>query len=115
VLLRSGQQGRIWVRGEQVSGAGPAPDHHHRRRQRHGRGSGLYWESFFKRSIPVLDLPAGFTAYPRELSRPPCHWLEPYLRNIVHWGTAERGGHFAAFEQPDIFVDELRSCFALMR
>jgi len=75
----------------------------------------LYWESFFKRSIPVLDLPAGFTAYPRELSRPPRHWLEPYLRNIVHWGTAERGGHFAAFEQPDIFVDELRACFALMR
>jgi hypothetical protein len=33
----------------------------------------------------------------------------------VHWGTAERGGHVAAFEQPDIFVDELRACFALVR
>ncbi|MEO7437791.1 MAG: epoxide hydrolase, partial [Candidatus Binatia bacterium] len=40
---------------------------------------------------------------------------EKRYKNIVYWNELDRGGHFAAFEQPAAFVDELRACFRLMR
>ncbi|MCJ2177579.1 epoxide hydrolase family protein [Novosphingobium album (ex Hu et al. 2023)] len=76
----------------------------------------LYWESFdaIGRSQPV-HLPAGVTTFPREITRAPRKWAERILQNLVYWNDALQGGHFAAWEQPDIFVEEVRSCFALMR
>lgn len=76
----------------------------------------LYWESFgaIGKSGPV-HLPAGVTTFPREITKAPRKWAERILRNLVYWNEAPRGGHFAAWEQPGIFVDEVRRCFALMR
>jgi pimeloyl-ACP methyl ester carboxylesterase len=76
----------------------------------------LYWQSAeaFGRSAQV-QVPAGVSTFPREITRVPRKWAERILQNIVYWNEAPRGGHFAAWEQPAIFVEELRNCFALMR
>jgi len=75
----------------------------------------LYWESmaFFK--TQPLALAVGVTIYPKEFSRPSRRWAERHFANIVHWNEAGKGGHFAAFEQPSLFVAELRDCFRKIR
>ena len=42
-------------------------------------------------------------------------WMEADYPNIVHWAEQPKGGHFAAFEQPDLFVDDIRTCFRQFR
>ncbi len=76
----------------------------------------LYWESFgaIGKSGPVL-LPAGVSTFPREITKAPRKWAERILQNLLYWNDAPHGGHFAAWEQPQIFVEEVRKCFALMR
>jgi pimeloyl-ACP methyl ester carboxylesterase len=61
-----------------------------------------------------LDVPVGVAIYPRELFRPPRRWVEA-AANVVHWSEQPRGGHFAAFEQPELFVDDVRAFFRLVR
>jgi pimeloyl-ACP methyl ester carboxylesterase len=75
----------------------------------------LYWESlaFFK--TQPLALPVGVTIYPKEFSRPSRRWAERHFANIVHWNETDKGGHFAASEQSDLFVAELRDCFRKLR
>jgi len=76
----------------------------------------LYWESFGSAFTQVkLDLPVGCTVYPKELLTPSRRWVERIYHNLIHWSRQEVGGHFAAFEQPDIFVNELRDCFRGLR
>lgn len=77
----------------------------------------MYWESFgtLGSSNLQVDLPTGVSTFPREISKTPRRWAERILRNITYWNDCDRGGHFAAWEQPEIFVDELRKFFALMR
>jgi pimeloyl-ACP methyl ester carboxylesterase len=75
----------------------------------------LYWESLdFFRTQP-LALPVGVSIYPKEFSRPSRRWAERHFANIIHWNEMEKGGHFAAFEQPEMFVEELRNCFRKIR
>ena len=62
-----------------------------------------------------LDIPTGVTIYPREIFRPSRRWAERVMSNIIHWREAERGGHFAAWEQPEEFVREIRDCFRQFR
>jgi pimeloyl-ACP methyl ester carboxylesterase len=71
----------------------------------------LYWESlaFFKTT--PLALPVGVTVYPKEIFRPSRRWAERHFANIIYWNETDKGGHFAAFEQPELFVAELRNCF----
>ena len=59
------------------------------------------------RGLPHIDVPTGAAIYPRELMRPPRSWVEHQYR-LVHWFEAERGGHFAAMEQPEVFAADLR-------
>jgi len=76
----------------------------------------LYWESLYSGLRPVpIDIPVACTIFPAELSRPPRRWAERAYANIVSWTEAERGGHFAAFEQPGIFVREVRAAFRAFR
>ncbi|NJN52530.1 MAG: epoxide hydrolase, partial [Gammaproteobacteria bacterium] len=79
----------------------------------------LYWESFGKAfgggSDNKVMLPTGCSIFPKEIVPTPRSWAETRYRNIVYWNELDRGGHFAAFEQPELFVAELRKCFALMR
>ena len=53
--------------------------------------------------------------FPKEIVPTPRAWAESRFENIVHWNELDKGGHFAAFEQPELFVKELRDAFGLMR
>ncbi|WP_296679781.1 alpha/beta fold hydrolase [Novosphingobium sp.] len=75
----------------------------------------LYWESFGSFAPQEVALPVAVSAFPKEILPTPRKWAERNFKRLVHWGTMEKGGHFAAWEQPDAFVSELRTAFALMR
>jgi pimeloyl-ACP methyl ester carboxylesterase len=82
----------------------------------------LYWESirdveavFAGASADVVSVPVGCSIFPRENPRASRRWAERRFPDIRHWGEPPRGGHFAAFEQPALFVDELRAFFRLVR
>jgi epoxide hydrolase len=76
----------------------------------------LYWESFGKRrTTPVVKVPTGVAVFPREIITPVRRWMEPNFHNITHWSEMEKGGHFAAFEQPDLYVGEVRKFFRTVR
>jgi epoxide hydrolase len=63
----------------------------------------------------VVDLPVGCSIFPREIYRAPRSWAEACYPKLVYWHEPDRGGHFAAFEQPALFTEELRACFRLVR
>ena len=75
----------------------------------------LYWESFggFGGGEPVR-LPTGVASFPKEILRSPRQWCEDRYR-ITHWTDMPRGGHFAAFEQPELFVEDVQAFFATVR
>ena len=78
----------------------------------------LYWESFGSfggNPEEKLELPIGCSIFPKEISRTPRSWAEQIYSNIVYWNELKKGGHFAAFEQPEIFIKEIRKCFGLMK
>lgn len=75
----------------------------------------LYWESFNRIKPGEITLPAGISVFPKEITPSPRAWVERRMKNIIHWNELPRGGHFAAWEQPELFVEELRTCFAAMR
>jgi pimeloyl-ACP methyl ester carboxylesterase len=76
----------------------------------------LYWESFgaivHDRQVNV---PTAISTFPREITRAPRQWAERTFRNIRYWADCDRGGHFAAWEEPDLFVAEVRRGIAAMR
>lgn len=75
----------------------------------------LYWESFGSFAPQEIELPVAVSAFPREILPTPRKWAERSYRNLLHWGDMEKGGHFAAWEQPQAFVSELRAAFGKMR
>lgn len=75
----------------------------------------LYWESFAARNADPVAVPMGAAIFPKEIFRPSRRWAERRFRDIRHWTEAERGGHFAALEQPDAFVADVRAFFRLVR
>lgn len=82
----------------------------------------LYWESIRQvndwisgSGADTIDVPAGCSVFPRELQRPSRRWAEKRFTDIRYWNEPPRGGHFAAFEQPELFVEEVRSFFRLVR
>ena len=75
----------------------------------------IYWESFAKPRPVNLSVPVGVTVYPKEIVPPVRAWMEADYPNIVHWAEQPKGGHFAAFEQPALFVDDIRTCFRQFR
>jgi epoxide hydrolase len=75
----------------------------------------LYWESMAAfGSSQRIELPTGVASFPKEIGPTPRSWCEATY-NITHWTTMPRGGHFAAFEQPELFVDDVRAFFATVR
>jgi pimeloyl-ACP methyl ester carboxylesterase len=83
----------------------------------------LYWESLDDvdrwlqgplEPRDLVDAPTGCTVFPYELQRPSRRWAEQRFRDIRYWSEPERGGHFAAFEQPELFVEEVRAFFRLV-
>jgi pimeloyl-ACP methyl ester carboxylesterase len=76
----------------------------------------LYWESFERLSQPRGTLAwTGCSLFAKELFRPARRWVEREFPNLSYWNEVACGGHFAALEQPELFVTELRRCFSLLR
>ena len=64
---------------------------------------------------PPMKLPFGFTTFPGEIWKTPRSWVEKVYPNVIYFHEAERGGHFAAWEEPDLFSSELREAFRPLR
>jgi pimeloyl-ACP methyl ester carboxylesterase len=77
-----------------------------------GSSARLYWESFSKPVMDEITIPTGCSLFPKEIFRSSKRWIEKRFTNLVYFNELSSGGHFAAFEQPDIFVNELRACFS---
>ena len=60
-------------------------------------------------------IPVGCSIFPKEIFRASRRWAEKRFTNLVYWNELDKGGHFAAFEQPETFVDEVRKCFRNVR
>jgi hypothetical protein len=75
----------------------------------------LYWESFNSPPFDAVDVKVGASIFPKEIFRSSERWVKARFPNVVHFNTLEKGGHFAAFEQPETFVDEVRACMRHMR
>ena len=77
----------------------------------------LYWEnkaSFF--DAKPITIPFAISVFPDELYQAPRSWAErAYPRNLIHYSKLDRGGHFAAWEQPDLFAAEMRASFSSLR
>jgi pimeloyl-ACP methyl ester carboxylesterase len=75
----------------------------------------LYWESFTRTSQDPVDVPVGCSIFPKEIFRTSRRWAERRFRDLRYWNELDKGGHFAAFEQPEAYVDEVRSFFRTVR
>ena len=82
----------------------------------------LYWESIrqvqqiFTAGVgDTVDVPAGGSIFAHENPRPSRRWAARRFTDLRYWNELDRGGHFAAWEQPELFVDEVRSFFRLVR
>jgi pimeloyl-ACP methyl ester carboxylesterase len=80
-----------------------------------------YWESgramAQAQGQPPADvkLPVGFTTFPGEIFRAPLSWVEQGYGNLTYFNQADRGGHFAAWEEPELFAAEVRAAFSPLR
>ncbi|MEO7123422.1 MAG: epoxide hydrolase family protein [Lacisediminihabitans sp.] len=76
----------------------------------------IYWEnkagSF---AGPKLTLPVAVTVFPRDIPLLPRNWIEDTYTNLIHYGEADKGGHFAALEQPEILISEIRTGLRSLR
>ncbi|MGK2911783.1 MAG: epoxide hydrolase family protein [Sphingobium sp.] len=80
----------------------------------------LNWEAARERlwktpSSAPIDIPAGFSIFPKEVMRASRRWLEKRYSKVVHYQEFQEGGHFAALEKPDVFADEIRRTFRNVR
>ncbi|MGW5127351.1 hypothetical protein ACWEQ7_25565 [Streptomyces sp. NPDC004069] len=85
-----------------------------------GSSSRLYWEGYQAgggpfNAVPIPDVPVAVTVFPGEIYPAPRSWGERTFGNIIHWNEVDRGGHFAAWEQPQILTEELRTAFRSQR
>jgi pimeloyl-ACP methyl ester carboxylesterase len=80
-----------------------------------------YWESGRAAALaagqapPEVSLPVGFTTFPGEIWRSPRSWVENAYPNLTYFNEVDKGGHFAAWEEPELFSDEIRAAFRSLR
>jgi len=73
----------------------------------------MYWESFNSGfGGEQVKVPMGGTIFPKEIFRTSERFAKNVYPNIIYWSQRSQGGHFAAFEQPDVYVEEVRACFS---
>jgi pimeloyl-ACP methyl ester carboxylesterase len=75
----------------------------------------MYWESFAQLERGTIEVPTGITMFPKEIFPVSERWARHRFPDLRHYGKPARGGHFAALEQPAVFVDEVRAAFRAMR
>ena len=66
-------------------------------------------------AFDIQKVPVAVTIFPGEIYRAPRSWGEQSFKNLIYWNEVDKGGHFAAFEEPQLFVDELRAAFKSLR
>src|ERR671931_611426 len=78
-----------------------------------------YWEAYGpdapaagQQPLPPPTIPFGFTTFPGEIWRTPRSWVEASYPNVIYFNEVDKGGHFAAWEEPELFSEELRAAFA---
>jgi len=74
----------------------------------------LYWESFADFGEGVVAIPTGCSIFPKEIIRCSRRWAEQRYTAIGYWNELDKGGHFAAWEQPESYVSEIRSAFRVL-
>jgi pimeloyl-ACP methyl ester carboxylesterase len=80
-----------------------------------------YWESgqaqarAAGQAPPPVSIPVGFTTFPGEIWRTPRSWVEKAYPNVIYFNEVDKGGHFAAWEEPDLFTTEVRATFRSLR
>jgi pimeloyl-ACP methyl ester carboxylesterase len=81
-----------------------------------------YWEAYGPDApaagaepLPATSIPFGFTTFPGEIWRTPRSWVEASYPNVVYFNEVDKGGHFAAWEEPELFAAELRAAFGSLR
>jgi pimeloyl-ACP methyl ester carboxylesterase len=77
----------------------------------------LYWEVAGGNPFNALDIsiPVGVTVFPGEIYQAPRNWAEQNYHRLTYWNEVAKGGHFAAFEQPELFTNEVRAAFRTLR
>jgi pimeloyl-ACP methyl ester carboxylesterase len=83
----------------------------------------LYWENGARGSVIAagpqktadISLPVAITVFPEDVYRPPETWARRAYRNLTYFHEVDKGGHFAAWEQPELFAAELRAAFRTLR
>jgi pimeloyl-ACP methyl ester carboxylesterase len=81
-----------------------------------------YWEAYGpdapaagQQLLPATTLPFGFTTFPGEIWKTPRSWVDASYPNVVYFNEVDKGGHFAAWEEPELFATELRAAFSSLR
>ena len=81
-----------------------------------------YWEAYGPDApvagvepLPPPQIPFGFTTFPGEIWRTPRSWVDASYPNVTYFNEVERGGHFAAWEEPELFATEIRAAFKSLR
>ncbi len=75
----------------------------------------IYWESLGKTGADPIDIPVGCSIFPKEIFKTSERWAKKRYSNLIHFEVLDTGGHFAAFEQPETFVDQVQRCFRTLR
>src|SRR5437588_8149495 len=81
-----------------------------------------YWEAYgadapaaSQQPLPATAIPFGFTSFPGEIWRTPRSWVEASYPNVIYFNAVDKGGHFAAWEEPELFSSEMRAAFRSIR
>jgi pimeloyl-ACP methyl ester carboxylesterase len=81
-----------------------------------------YWEAYGpdapaagREPLQATAIPFGFTTFPGEIWRTPRSWVEASYPNVIYFNEVDKGGHFAAWEEPELFASELRNAFRSLR
>ena len=76
----------------------------------------LYWENKLPFFEPAnVSIPVAVSAFPDELCQAPRSWAERAYPKLIHYNKLDKGGHFAAWEQPELFTAEIRAGFRSLR
>src|SRR4051794_32713328 len=85
-------------------------------------GARSYWGAYGgggpaggREALPAASMPGGFTAVPGEIWRTPRSWAEKAYPSLSYFNEVARGGHFAAWEEPELFAEEIRAAFSSLR
>jgi len=80
-----------------------------------GSSARLYWESFNNPNFEPIDMPVACSIFPKEIFRCSERWAKKRFSKLIYWNELEKGGHFAALEQPEVFIGELRAWLSVLR